>query len=149
MAVVLVQAENFFFFCDTELKGGPPPPQVSDHQQDEVATEERVGSASSGTCQLISKLDPVVLNPASSDVGDAVQMSDRIPCTMSVVVLLPPIGTHIAKKAVKRLPTKPPTACTAKMSSGSSHLNAILSIVARLHVIPPTTPKMTAAQGDT
>jgi hypothetical protein len=82
LAVVLVETENFFFFCDTELKGRPPPSQISDHHQDEVTTEKRVGAPSNRTGQLICKLDPVVVNPASSNVGDAVQMSDGIPCTM-------------------------------------------------------------------
>lgn len=115
-------------------------------EQDDARHNERVREAGHAVSELVAELDPVVVEPAAGDLGEAVEMGnvvavregDRLAVcyshththTFSLSLSSPLIlktlnrwvgfSTYAAKKAVKMLPTIPPTACSAKISRPSS-----------------------------
>lgn len=129
------------------------------HQkEDDAGHDERVREAGNTVSELEAELDPVVIEPATRDHGETVEMRNVVAATMNGLVNRPQhwVGreevrgvTYAAKKAVIRLPAIPPTACSAKISMASSMPRTNLSLVAKLQTMAPTTPKTTADQAGT
>ena len=80
-----------------------------------------------------------MVEPSTGDGGHAVEAGYVIAARMSVSKLkqtrldkgaLGGEGTYAAKRPVSKFPTRPPTACSAKMSNASSTFKKNLSCVA-------------------
>lgn len=106
------------------------------NQKNNAASNERIRESRHGVSQLISELDIVVVDPASwnhcgpveaSDVVAVFQCQPSIPCAVGEGQ---PRDTYAANKPVRRLPTRPPIAWTAKISSASSTPKRCLILVA-------------------
>ena len=74
----IVNTENLLLLASAELEDGKEFAQSVKDTEDHACTEERVGTASQGVGDLVSKLDPVMVEPATID--------DRITIKMSNVV---------------------------------------------------------------
>lgn len=70
----VIDTEDLFLFGDTQVKTRD---QVDD-EEDDAATEERVGHAGDGVGQLVAKLDVVVVDPASVDDRRTIQVGDVV-----------------------------------------------------------------------
>lgn len=123
--------------------------QVHDEQNQAGATE-RIGEAAHGIGQLIGQLNVMTVEPASRDHGEAVEMGDVVTNHGERLAtrLFPGAArfAYAANKPVRRFPTIPPTACSAKISRVSSTRKTYFSLVAKLQQTAPTTPKMTDDQ---
>lgn len=131
----IVHTKDFFLFRDAQVQTGD---QIDDEEND-AASEERVGHTGDGVRQLVAELDVVVIDPASVNDRGTIEVGDVVTITREqALVECPPVygyfirirGPYAAKRPVKRLPTRPPMACTAKISSASSTRSTYLSLVA-------------------
>jgi hypothetical protein len=66
----IVDTQDLSFLSSTERETWN---QVHD-EQDDAGTEEGVCTTRDGVRKLVTKLDPVVVEPASRDVGETIQM---------------------------------------------------------------------------
>jgi hypothetical protein len=128
----VVDTGGFFFFGGAEAKGGDETTDEVEGAEDKARADEGICAAGEGVGKLVADLDPVVVEPAAFDDGVAVQMGYVV--TTRELAYTPEtskcVMTYAAKKAVKTLPIKPPTPCTAKMSSASSHRRKYFNFVA-------------------
>jgi hypothetical protein len=72
-------AELSIIETDLLLLGGDAQRQTGDQvhdEQDEAGNNERVGEAGDGVGELVGELDPVAVNPATVDLGSAVEVGD-------------------------------------------------------------------------
>ena len=124
----IVHTEDLGLFAGTKTKTGNQIHQ----EQDDARSAKGVGKARGGVGKLIGQLDVVAIEPSTMNCGEPVEMRDVI-TTAASAQKSPRAkrqGTHAAKKPVKRLPTSPPMACTAKMSKASSIPRTNLTFVA-------------------
>ncbi len=70
----VVDAQDLALLADAQLQAGD---QVHD-EQDEAGHDEGVAAAREGVGQLDGQLDPVVVEPAAVDDGDAVEAGDVV-----------------------------------------------------------------------
>lgn len=66
----LVHAHDLLLLGSTELEAGD---EVQD-EQDGAADDERVGHAADSVGELVRELDPMLVEPAAADLGEAVKM---------------------------------------------------------------------------
>lgn len=126
----VVHAEDLCFFGSAETEARD---EVHD-EEDQARAAEAVGEAGEGVGQLVGELHPVRVEPAAGDFGEAIQMSNvlaggNVSREISRLRYMRD-GAYAAKIPVRRLPTKPPMACTAKISRASSMPRTNLSFVA-------------------
>lgn len=74
----VVDAEDFFFFGSAEFQGWNPFAQEVEDAEDNAGHEEGVEAAGEGVGELVPHLDPVVVEPATFDVGEAVEVGDVV-----------------------------------------------------------------------
>lgn len=126
----VVHAEDLCFFGRAETEARD---EIHD-EEDEAGADEAVDEARDGVGELVGELHPVSVEPAARDFGEAVKVSNvvaggNVSCA-NLALRYKRVGAHAAKIPVRRLPTKPPMACTAKISRASSIPRANLSFVA-------------------
>ena len=145
----VIEADDFGILRRTERKAGD---EVHD-EKDDAGAEEAVCETGNTVRELVRELDVIAVQPAAADGGETVKMRDVVTvCIGKISEMISFVccrTTYAANKPVNRLPTIPPIACTAKMSSVSSIRIRYLSFVAKLQAMAPTTPKMTADQAGT
>ena len=114
----VVNTDNLSILRCAERKAGD---EVHD-EQDEAGAEEAVGETRDTVCELISELDVMAIQPAAIDLGETVEMRNVVTVSVRLADNQTCLsrGTHAANKPVNKLPTIPPTACSAKISSESS-----------------------------
>lgn len=66
----IVHAEDFSFFAGAETQAGD---EVHD-EEDDAGAAEGVGEARDGVGELVGELDPVAVEPAALDDGEAVEV---------------------------------------------------------------------------
>ena len=126
----VVHAEDLCFFGSAETEARD---EVHD-EEDKARAAEAVGEAGEGVGQLVGELHPVSVEPAAGDFGEAIKVSNvlaggNVSRDISGLRYMRD-GAYAAKIPVRRLPTKPPMACTAKISRASSMPRTNLSFVA-------------------
>lgn len=74
----VVDAEDLFFFGGAELERWNPLAEEVEESEDNAGHEEGVEAAGDGIGQLVAHLDPVVVEPAAGEVGEAVEVSNVV-----------------------------------------------------------------------
>lgn len=71
----IVNAEHFLFLARTELEHRHEFSEKVKATENETGSDERVRTARDGVGKLVSKLDPVTVEPATLDNGGTIEMS--------------------------------------------------------------------------
>jgi len=66
----IINTQDFGFLASTERETGD---QIHD-EEDEAGSTERVGTSGDRISELVAELDPVVVEPATRDLGEAIKM---------------------------------------------------------------------------
>lgn len=74
----IVDSENLLLLGGAEPEGRDPGAQEAKSTQDDAGTAERVGAASDRVGDLVAKLDPVVVKPATVNLSGAVEVSNVV-----------------------------------------------------------------------
>jgi hypothetical protein len=107
----VVDTGSFLLFSGTESERGYKSAHEVESSEDKAGSEERVGAASEGICELVAELDPVAVEPAAGDDSVAIEMRNVVTAWRLVTRDLRMISyrTYAAKNAVRMFPMKPPT----------------------------------------
>ena len=74
----VINAQNLLLFGNTKAEDGEEPSEEFHTVKDDAGTAKRVGATSKRIGNLVSQLDPVVVEPASGNLGNAVEMRNVV-----------------------------------------------------------------------
>ena len=104
----IINAQNLIIFGGTETKSRN---QVNDEKND-AAAEKGVFKTRDGVSKLVSELDVVMVNPATTNFGRAIEVGYIVTVENRLVVFVSNTdkvnGYYAAKSPVRRFPTIPP-----------------------------------------
>ena len=107
----IVDAEHLLLLTRTKLQCRDEAANKVEDGEDDACAGERVAGTREGVSDLVGKLDPVVVEPATRDGADAIKVSNVVTnFRLAELHVTECMSTYAAKKAVRMLPTKPPTA---------------------------------------
>jgi hypothetical protein len=74
----IVDAEDFLFLARTELENGEELSDKVEAAEDHARSDKRVCAASNGIGKLVAELDPVMVEPATGDDGETIEMRNIV-----------------------------------------------------------------------